>query len=218
MSGHDTPAAAAEPVPHPLVRRLLERLADRPGGRVLLLGIGSGRNVPPLLAAGMSVEAFEDDAGLARSARRRYALEPRVRVHRASFAEPFPETGSPFTAALSTHALLHGTQPQISAAVAYVRARLVEAAPFYTTLGSTADPRYGTGRYVAAHTFAPIDGSEADVPHTYFDERGVRELFAHFAIEELTEESAAHSVGRWAHSEAEAATIVHWIVRATRGQ
>jgi len=218
MSGHDTPAAAAEPVPHPLARRLLERLPERSRGRVLLLGIGSGRNVPALLAAELSVEAIEDDADLARAAERRYAHEPRVRVRHASFTEPFAQSDSPFAAALSTHALLHGTQAHIAAAIASIGVRLADGAPFYATLGSTTDPRYRTGRHVEANTFAPIDGSEAGVPHTYFDEPGARALFADFAIEELAEESAARSVGRWAHSEAEAAAIVHWVVRATRTQ
>ena len=117
---------------------------------------------------------------------------------------------------MSTHALLHGTLVEIAALVSTVAQRLVPGAPFYATLGSTNDPRFGCGRRIAAETFAPLVGDEIGVAHTYVDAAGARALFAGSIVESLEECRAVSNVGRWAHAETDAATIVHWYVRARR--
>jgi hypothetical protein len=214
MQRPDTPTVPEAPPAHPLALDLAERLASGQGERVLLLGIGSGRSVPPFLAIGARVDALEDDAERARAAAVRFAAEPRVRVVRARYVGPFPVAGG-LMGALSTHALLHGTPSSVAAAVAAVRNRLRPGAPFFATLGSTRDPRFGRGVRLDEATFAPETGGEAGVPHVYYDETRARALFAAFAVESLVETAAAETVGRWAHDDADAATIVHWFVRAS---
>ena len=63
-------------------------------------------------------------------------------------------------------------------------------------------------------TFAAVTGSEIGVEHSFFDETAVRDLFVRFELTDLSEVSAAETAGRWAHSEADASTLVHWFVRA----
>jgi len=200
-------------VPHPLARELARGLEA--GARVLLLGVGSGRNVPPLLAADARVDVLEDDPVRARAAAERFAAEPRVRVTRARYAGPIPFAGG-FAAALSTHALQHGSLGSVTAAVAGVRSRLGPGARFLLTLGSKRDPRFASGRRIDANVAAPLDGSEAGVAHVYLDEPEVRALLAGFEIESALEASAADTAGRWAHPGAEADGLVHWFVRARR--
>ncbi len=200
-------------MPHPLAAELAARLT--PGARVLLLGAGSGRNVPALLAAGARVDVVEDDAARARAAAERFAGEGRVRIARVRYAGPIPFAGG-FAAALSTHALQHGSLGELTSAVAAVRSRLEPGAPFFLTLGSKRDPRFAAGRRIDANTAAPLDGSEAGVAHVYLDEPEVRAVLHGFAIESALEGSAAQTAGHWAHSAAEAAELVHWFVRARR--
>ena len=183
--------------------------------RVLLLGVGNGRNVTPFTDAGVRLDIVEQDPARAREAAERYAATGSVRVARARYVGPYPYA-SGFTAALSTSALLHGSTDDVARAVAAVRARLAAGAPFFCTLGSTRDPRHGRGRRVAADTFAPDDGPEAGVLHAYFDDTGARAIFAGFTLDDVREGSAADTAGRWTHAAAEAADIVHWFVRATR--
>jgi len=202
-------------VAHPLALEFAQRIAaERSGARVLLLGAGSGRNVAPLRAAALDVTIVEDDARRARDAGERFAADPRVAVIHAAYAEPAAPGGA-FSGVLSTHALLHGCAADIVGAIRAIRERLVPGGLFFTTLGSVADPRYGAGRRIAARTFAPRSGPEAGVPHTFFHDAGVRTLLGGFVIESLAETSAAESAGRWAHSAHEAASIVHWFVRAS---
>lgn len=217
--GGFTPTASAEPSPHPLAIELAEWLRARatPGvvPRVLLLGVGSGRNVAPFVACGATIGAIEADPERAMEAATRFAGDARVRVVRARYAGPYPFAGT-HDAALSTHALLHGTRLAIAAAVLAAGNRLASGAPFFATLGSQSDPRYGVGRRVAETTFAPFDGPERGVEHTYFDEAGARALFAGYVIESLEEVRGGESVGRWAHVDDDAERIVHWFVRARR--
>jgi SAM-dependent methyltransferase len=213
----DTPADAAAPSPHPLARELAAFLAAQLTPHVLLVGYGNGRNVPALIHAGARITILEEDAERARSAAARFATDARVNVNRAAYHEPIPEATT-FDGALCTHALLHGTPASIGAAVARICDRLHSGAPFFLTLGTKSDPRYGTGRAAGPDTYAPESGSERGVPHAYFDAAGARALLRGFTLERLEESSAAETAGSWAHTGAESATLRHWFVRASRVQ
>ena len=204
----------AERSPHPLATELASALqAAAVDLRVLLLGVGNGRNVPALLETGARVEAIEDDPSRARDAVARFASDARVRIAHAAYVGPYPCTGG-FDGALSTNAMLHGTVRHVAATVDAVRNRLNGGAAFYFTLGSKRDPRFGTGRNVAADTFVCDDGPEAGVAHCYFDEAGVHALARGFVLDSLVEQSAAQTAGAWAHTPEESAKIIHWFVRA----
>ncbi len=179
--------------PHPLTSALIAAVA--PGSRVLVIGIGGGRHLATLAAAGITVDAIE-------------AEPARAAVWPASFP-------SGFDGALATHALLHGRPGDIAATLAAVRARLRAGAPFHFTLGSRRDPRYGRGTRLEEATWAPDDGDEAGVAHTYFDERGARALLASWELLSLEERDASATAGAWAHASGTAG-LVHWFVRARR--
>ncbi len=201
------------PPPHPLARALANAVVRDSTARILVLGSGNGRNVTPFTQNGFPVDVLEQDETRAREADARYAAGGLVRVRAGAYAGPYPFEGG-FAGALSTSALLHGTVDAIARSVAAVRSALRKDAPFFCTLGSTRDPRFGHGRRIDEQTFAPESGSEAGVAHAYFDESQLRATFAGFAIDELHEGSASETVGAWAHTNDEAATIVHWFVRA----
>ena len=208
------PQPAEPPSAHPLAVALAARLDTRePGARVLLLGFGSGRNLPPLRAASLCVTVVEDDPGRARDAAARFAGDRTVRVINAGYAAP-DVSEAPFAGALSTHALLHGRPVDVAATIGAVRGYLKAGGLFFTTLGSVGDPRFGHGRRIDDRTYAAETGAEVGVPHAFFDRAAVRELFAGFVIESMVEGSAAETAGRWAHAQAEATSLVHWFVRA----
>ncbi|HEV3155016.1 MAG TPA: hypothetical protein VGZ02_14505 [Candidatus Baltobacteraceae bacterium] len=159
--------------PHPLAVSLIERLKSASGARILEIGAGSGRNRKALLAAGFAVD---------------------------SFAEP-PEIDELFDAAITTHALLHGTRESVAEAVERIGLALHHGAPFYATFASVRDARYGEGKMIAAHAYAAETGEEAGVAHAYFDEPALRKIVERsFDVESLEERPVDAIVGRWAHS------------------
>ena len=171
---HDHSPRESDFRPHPLALDLIARLADQPAARVLEIGAGSGRNARALTAAGLRVTSVEP-------------------------GQPF--SGDGYEGALSTHGLLHGTAPDIAALLAQIADALVAGAPLFATFGSIRDARFGQGERIAPNTFAPESGDEAGVPHTYFDERSLRELLeSGFFVESLREASVDAIMGRWAHA------------------
>ncbi len=177
--------------PHPLAELLIARL--HPGARVFELGGGRGRNTVALRAAGLAVTSIPDDA-----------------------TDADAQNSQVYDGFLSTHGLLHGDPAQIATRIRRAAGALVPGAVFYATLGSKRDARFGKGRRLGAQTFAPQDGDERGVPHTYFDRAGVHELLdADFNIEDLTEPAVDDLAGSWAHSQP-LHGAVHWFVRATR--
>ncbi|MBC5798515.1 MAG: class I SAM-dependent methyltransferase [Candidatus Eremiobacteraeota bacterium] len=209
------PDAGEPPVAHPLAHALAARLAARRGAWVCLVGIGNGRNVAPFLSAGLRVYAVDEDAARVAGAAQTFASNDHVRIAHACYNEPIARTER-FAGALSTHALLHGTPPTVASAVQAVRARLTTGGLFFVTLGSVRDQRFGRGTRVADGAFALTEGREAGVVHSFFDEAGVRALFGGFELEEVREDSAATTVGTWAHERDQSRDIVHWFVRARR--
>jgi hypothetical protein len=124
---------------------------------------------------------------------------------------------APFAAALSTHALLHGTPASLGHELAIIADALEPGAPLFATLGSTRDARYQQGTFVEPHVYAADDGDEAGVAHAYFDEKRLRELLVtHFDIESMREVGVDDIAGKWAHQSAPLRGAVHWFVIATK--
>ncbi len=188
MSKSSAGRQANFPGPHPLAVRLIAETSAA-GARILEIGTGSGRNRRALIAAGLDVISI--DAG-------------------------GPVPGAAFDAALSTHALLHGTPATLRAALEGIHLALGPQARLYATLGSKRDARYGQGEQIAAHVFAPEDGAEAGVAHTFWDEPEVRILLADFKIIELAQVQVDDIAGSWAHAKSPLAQAYHWMVIAQR--
>ncbi len=171
---------------HPLARALIARLPR--GARVLEIGHGSGRNHRALEAAGFAVVHFD--------------------------AQVEPPEGA--AGALSTHALLHGSPEEIAAVLAALARRLVGGAPLLATFGSRRDARFGKGTALGPTTFAPTEGDERGVAHSFFDEAALRAILAaDFAIEELREVEVDAVVGGWAHASSPLRGAVHWFLTAS---
>lgn len=180
------------PSPHPLAVLLIERLAGVPDAAVIDFGAGKGRNTAAFVAAGLNVCAVPD------AQIRSFAPERR------------------FDAALSTHALLHGTRSDAEAMLRALNGALEPGAPLYATFASKRDARYGVGTPLETDVFAPDSGDEAGVAHVYFDEAQLRALIEpYFIIDSMHERNVDRIVGQWAHQRVPEGTV-HWIVHARR--
>ncbi len=212
-SDNDLPRPSEPPVvAHPLAHLLVTKLAGC-GGRARIVGIGSGRNLAPFLAAGIGVDVLESDPERADAIRARYGAA--VPVVRAAYDEtPAAGERGAYAGVLATHALLHGTSRTHAAAIAGVRASLAADGILCATFGSTRDPRASRGERLDRMTTVERDGPEANVPHVFHDRATLGAALRDFTIVDAYEASAAESAGRWAHDARDAETIVHWFVTA----
>lgn len=187
----DSPSEARFRAPHPLAERLIARCPR--GSRILEIGTGSGRNAAALAAAGLRCRSIAEDAAIV-----------------------LPADGA-FDAALSTHALLHGTPAALAARLDEIARALRSGAPLLATFGSTDDARFGAGERIDDATWAPLDGDERGVAHVYFDEPRLRAMLERrFAIERAERVAVDAIAGSWAHPTAPLRAAVHWFVEASR--
>jgi len=180
-----------------LAERLIERLQRRPQSRVVDFATGSGRNAAALRLAGFAVVTVDD----------------------ATAASEAPLTGlqNPVDAVISTHGLLHGTPPAITARVRALAGALGESGLLYATFGSRRDARFGQGERIDDSTFAPLEGDERGVAHAYFDRKGLEEILGdYFEVESLEEVRADQIAGSWAHRGRPLTEAVHWCVIARK--
>ncbi|MDE2573024.1 MAG: class I SAM-dependent methyltransferase [bacterium] len=206
-------AARHEP-PHPLAEQLAAAVGT--DGELLDLGTGGGRNLR-FLAQTHRALGVDDDAE--RAARVTAALRADhldVQVAHAAYTQ-LPFAARRFSGCVATHALLHGTRAKVRLAIAEASRVMRSGSPFFLTLASVRDNRYGEGSMVEIDVFAPTSGDEAGVPHLYVDAGEVARLLApHFSVVSLREVDADAIAGRWAHGEGAAAGRRHWFVEARR--
>jgi hypothetical protein len=120
-------------------------------------------------------------------------------------------------AALTTHALLHGTPASIAAQLDAIADALEPGAPLFATFASVRDARYGQGETLEPHVYAARDGDEAGVAHAYFDDLRLRELLEpRFRIESMRETGVDEIAGTWAHQMQPLHGAVHWFVVGVR--
>jgi hypothetical protein len=176
---------------------LIERLQHEPEIRVLDFASGSGRNGEALRRAGFTVVSIDDRA--------------------AASDDPVNGAAGSFDAVVSTHGLLHGSVESIAMRVRVVAGSLERGGLLYATFGSTRDARFGRGERLGDATFAPLDGDERGVAHTYFDREGLSALLApYFQVESLHERDADETAGKWAHREEPLRFAVHWFATARK--
>jgi hypothetical protein len=183
--------------PHPLAKRLIERLHSTPGSRILDFAAGSGRNGEALRRAGFTVVAVSDDS--------------------AASSAPLSGTSERFDAVLSTHGFLHGTVSTVTERVAAIAHRLVSGGVLYATFGSTRDARFGQGKRLDDSTFVPDDGDERGVAHAFFERSRLMALLdPYFDVESLNEHAVDGIAGSWAHRQRPLAGAAHWFAIARK--
>ena len=190
-----SPEHASVRPPHPLAVELIAVLGAG-GARVIDFASGSGRNARALRAAGFEVAEIADADAT---------------------AETVERTSGTFTAALSTHGLLHDTVEAIGAAIETIAGKLEPGGRLFATFGSVRDARFAQGLEVQRFVYAPLEGDERGIPHAFFDEDRLRALLERrFALESVEERNADEIAGDWAHREKPLRSSAPWFVHARK--
>jgi ubiquinone/menaquinone biosynthesis C-methylase UbiE len=100
----------------------------------------------------------------------------------------YPFEGVVFHGVICWDALHHNTRENISKSVALVYDNLAVGGMFMVTLLSPKAGAYCQGCEIEKNTFVKNDGAEAGVPHHYFDEIDLRDLFNAWKIVILAEQ------------------------------
>jgi SAM-dependent methyltransferase len=171
--------------PHDLVVVFVRELKRRGARRVLDLGCGAGRHVVYLARAGFDVHGTDvSPRGLeyTRAWLTREGLHADLQLSDMTVI-PYPD--GYFDAIVSTYVIHHNTLDNIRRCVAEMYRTLASGGRVLLTVQSKRGYSYGRGQPLEPDTFLHDEGADAGVPHHYFDEQGLRNLFAQFTIVEL---------------------------------
>jgi len=168
-------------------RSLEESIKVRPL-RVWDLCCGAGRHTVSLARMGCKVYA-SDKSPNALILTREWLDE--IGLH-AVFEEsdmtvcPWPNVS--FHGVISWDALHHNTLDNIRKAIDEIQTHLVPGGLFLGTLKSTRADSYGKGRQIEPDTYVPDEGMEEGVPHHFFDESALKDLFKDWEFISLAEQ------------------------------
>lgn len=127
---------------------------------------------------------------------------------------PWPDLT--FHGVLGWDALHHNTLHNIQKAVVEIHNRLIPGGLFMGTLKPTKADSFGSGQEIEPGTFIPSEGRESGIPHHYFDEKEVRELFSDWEILSLAEQVVRYVVRAGNFMELNPFEYTKWKVLARR--
>lgn len=158
--------------------KLLEKgFKDEKNIRIWDLGCGAGRHTIALAKLGIATYA-SDSAPKSIEITNRWLKE----IGAAASVELADMTECPwddvrFHGVFSWDVLQHNTLDNIIMAVDKIHKHLLPSGILLATIKSDKADLYGKGREIEPKTFILDTGKEAGVPHHYFDETGIRNLF-----------------------------------------
>jgi ubiquinone/menaquinone biosynthesis C-methylase UbiE len=149
--------------------------------RILDLGCGTGRHAVHMAQNGFAVIGCDSS-------------EAALRIVKGSLPEAeFQVCDAGWLAykdgsvdGIFCHAVIqHGTLATIKKAIAEIHRVLRRGGALFLTVTSTEHPEYLTGHEIETGTKMNIDAIDGDMPHHYFTEQEMRDLFGRFIIARL---------------------------------
>ena len=169
-------------------------------GRILDLGCGTGRHTAYLARNGFGVLGCDSSEAALRFAR---GVLPEVEFQVCDVGW-LPYRNQSVDSIFCHAVIQHGTLVTIKKAIAEIHRVLRTGGALFLTVTSTEHPEYLTGHEIEPGTKTSIDAIDGDMPHHYFTEQELWELFGRFAIVKLehyrapSEKSPGRIAATWA--------------------
>lgn len=188
-----------------------QELRQRGARRVLDLGFGAGRHVVYLAREGFEVYGTDISPRGLELTKIRLQKEGLHADLQLSDMTVIPYPDGFLDAIISTYVIHHNILDNIRRCVAEMHRVLAPGGRALLIILSKRGHKYGKGKRLEPDTFVPDSGDEAGVPHHFFDETSLRELFAEFTMVKLI-------LDEWDEVEGETHRLhSHWIVTVERG-
>ena len=145
---------------------------------VLDLGCGTGRHTGLLHSSGFTTYGCDSSAEALQIARK---MLPEVQFQQCDIGW-LPYRDECIDGIICHAVMQHGTMAMIRRTIEEIYRVLKRGALLFLTVISTDHPEYLTGREIEPRTKINIDAIDGDMPHHYFTEPEIRDLFKDFAI------------------------------------
>ena len=177
--------------PHEFLPEFIAALPTRPAS-ILDLGCGTGRHLITLAEQGFHMVGF-DQSNHGLQLARAWLTEKGFQAGLCAqdFLDPLPCANASFDALLSTQVIHHAILANIQKTVNEIYRVLKPAGLIFISM-----PLYPPNRpdikEIEPATFVPLSGSERGLPHHYFTEAGLRQVFQAFEILKIFTDSTHH--------------------------
>jgi SAM-dependent methyltransferase len=170
---------------HEDIPRIVQLLKDKGAKTVLDLGCGTGRHAVYFAQNGFSVSGLDNSPEGIEMARQWLADEGLLADLRLqNMAETLPYTNGFFDVVLSIQVIHHARIATIRSIIREIARVLKEGGFIFVTVPKEKHP--GESRQeIEPCTFIPLDGPEKGLPHHYFTQEELREVFADFEITDV---------------------------------
>ena len=184
--------------PHPDISRLASLFHTHGVRRILDLGCGTGRHLAFLTQEGFEVSGF-DSSSTALELAMKWLQEEELSadVHLGRMEEPFPYPDGFFDAVVSIQVIHHNMMNNILATIREIE-RVLKiggyifiTVPFFGPKPEKLEDDWNLYQ-VEEGTFIPQSGPESGIPHHYFTEEELVEVFRNFKILEMHTDDTNH--------------------------
>lgn len=167
---------------------------------VLDLGCGNGRHVIALSDLGFMVLGLDiSRTGLELTRQWLGESELDASLLQADTRDRLPLADNSLDGILSTQVIHHALLEQVLLAISEIHRVLKPGGVAFVSVPCRAHSRRGTrpSRKIAPHTYLPLTGGEAGLPHYIFSKRRLRKAFQAFEIKGITERDRGRVLGIW---------------------
>lgn len=167
---------------------------------VMDLGCGNGRHVVALTSLGYQVIGLDiSRTGLNLSREWLQENHQQARLVQADSRYPLPFQDSCLDGLLSTQVIHHALQNEVELAIAEIY-RVIKPGglAFVTVPCRSSSGSRSRSRQIEDHTYLPLEGPEAGLPHHIFSEDRLRQAFRRFDIQEISYRHDGRILAIWA--------------------
>jgi SAM-dependent methyltransferase len=171
---------------------------------VLDLGCGNGRHVVALASLGYQVIGLDiSRTGLYLSREWLQESHQLADLIQADTRFPLPFHDSCLDGLLSTQVIHHALQDEVELAISEIY-RIIKPGglAFVTVPCRSSSRRRSSSQQIEDHTYLPLEGREAGLPHHIFSEDRLRQAFRKFDIQEISYRDDGRILAIWAQKPA----------------
>ena len=193
QKGGEAWASLAEGI-HPLFKRFLRQSAFKPPLCVLDIGCGTGKYLKLLQAGGFKTDGIDSSKTAVTMAQKSLGKIALITVA-DMFKFKIPK--DKYNLIISIAAIHHGTKKQVQNLINNIYEVLVDKGKIFITLpdweSSNKWETFKNYKKVAEGTFAPLQGPERGLLHSFYKKEEIQKMFAQFANLQM----GLDSHGRW---------------------
>lgn len=192
QNGGEAWASLSEEI-HPLFKQFLEH-SEFTLKHALDIGCGTGKYLKLLQAGGFRTDGLDSSQTAVEMTKKELGGGSEI-LCADMFGHKIPKDRYDLILSIST--IHHGTKEQVRGLVSNIHEAIAKNGKIFITLPDLASGKkwhtFKEHREIAEGTYAPMSGPEKGLPHSFYEENEVRELFSKFNNMKLELEDR----GRW---------------------